>query len=124
MSKEHRWYDVNIPVLTEVQAFEDFEDFCVNFPKTKCRYNFHFIPQYKWISDEKENILIDFVGKFENLTKSWERIYKEMSIEGNIALPHENLSVHGSYKDYYSNKTKRIVRRIYKNDIKIFDYTF
>jgi hypothetical protein len=124
MSKEHRWYNDNIPVLTEVQAYEDFEDFCVNFSKTKCRYNFHFIPQYKWITDEKGNILIDFVGKFENLNKSWESIYKDLSIEGYNALPHENLSAHRCYKDYYSNKTRRIVRRIYKKDIKMFNYTF
>ena len=124
MSEKHRWYNVNVPVLTEVQSYENFEDFCVHFPKTTCKYNFHFMPQYKWITDEKGNILIDFVGKFENLNKSWESIYKDLSIEGYNALPHENLSAHRCYEDYYSNKTRRIVRRIYKKDIKMFNYTF
>jgi hypothetical protein len=124
MTKEHRWYNENISVLTEVQTYKNFEDFCLNFSKTECRYNFHFIPQYKWIIDEKGNILLDFVGKFENLNKSWERIHKDISIEGHNALPHENFSDHRFYEEYYSYKTRRIVRRIYKKDLKMFNYTF
>lgn len=124
MKEGHRWYNYNIPVLTETQTYENFEMFCKNFSNIKCKDNFHFISQYKWIIDNKENIIIDFVGRFESLHKDWKHVCERVGIEGFDDLSCQNKSYHEFYQRYYTEETKLIVSQIYRKDIEMFGYEF
>lgn len=75
-----------------------------------------------YICDEKGNLMVDFVGKIENLDKDFKRLGKNIEIRGK--LPYENVSKHKAYREYYTDKTKKLIEQQFKMDLKIFDYEF
>jgi len=79
-------------------------------------------PQVAWITDKKNNIMVDYIGKVENIKADAEKIFKIIGIKER--LPHLNKTIHKEYQGYYSRKTKKIVEQIYKEDIKTFHYNF
>ncbi|MCI7765075.1 sulfotransferase family 2 domain-containing protein, partial [Helicobacter sp.] len=80
----------------------------------------HFSFQYKYLCDENMNILVNFVGKFENLEEDFQKILKILSRKDELV--HVNKSNHASYKNYYNDAMYKIVREIYRDDFEIFDY--
>lgn len=113
------------------QTFEDFNRF-IDFFIAQAENNFEGInfylldfssksPQRDFLYDEQGNLLVDFVGKFENINEDFAKICK---IIGNrdVQLPHINKSKHGHYLDYYTPETKRQIYSILKEDFKTFDY--
>ncbi|EFU6100204.1 sulfotransferase family 2 domain-containing protein, partial [Campylobacter lari] len=80
----------------------------------------HFSFQYEYLCDENMNILVNFVGKFEQLNNDFKNILNILHRDENLV--HVNKSKHYNYKDYYNYNTYKIIREIYKNDFEIFDY--
>jgi len=81
--------------------------------------------QLKWISTITNNnikILVDFVGKFENLEEDIKLISKKINYE--IILPKINSSEHDNYQKYYTDETKNIVANSHKHDIEYYKYKF
>jgi len=83
----------------------------------------HFIPFCEWASDEGGNIILDFVGRFENLNNDFAVICKKIGIPRQV-LPHSNGSKHKNYIEYYDDETRKIVEEKYAKDIEYFDYKF
>jgi chondroitin 4-sulfotransferase 11 len=81
-----------------------------------------FMPQLNWISDMEGNIIVDFVGKFENLDEDFKIIAQKC--HKNVKLPHINSTGKHNYRDYYDEDTKEIIRRWYMDDIERFNYSF
>jgi len=80
-------------------------------------------PQLDWISDAEGRIVVDFVGRFENLQGDCQRVCDIIGIE--CTLPHFNKTKRSrNYREYYSSRTKRIVRETYGRDIEAFGYEF
>lgn len=83
-----------------------------------------FLPQLEWITDEQGEIAVDFVGRFENLQKDFDRICAAIEIDRQ-PLRHENRSREvDSYRSYYDRETKDIVEKLFKADIDYFGYEF
>jgi hypothetical protein len=72
--------------------------------------------------DEGGKILVDFIGKFENLEKDFGQVCNLLSIER--FLPHKNPSKHRSYREYYDDRTYQLVKEAFAKDIALFDYEF
>lgn len=72
-------------------------------------------PQHFFICD-KNNIKVNKIYRFENLS--------ELEKDFNIKLPHLNMSKHINYKNYYDDKLKNLVYKLYKEDIDLFKYEF
>ena len=76
-----------------------------------------------YISDNEGNILVDFIGRFENINDDFEIIKSKIGIT-NIKLEHLNKFEHRNYREYYSDNDIEKVYKMYEHDIKYFNYEF
>ena len=98
-----------------------------NIPVT----NLFFKPQFDFISIDGKNVM-DFIGKFENLNKDWNKVSNKMSMnlpplsDYHPDEPKDKLkgSHHKHYKEYYSKSEIKVVKRIYSKDLEYFNYEF
>jgi hypothetical protein len=115
---DKRWFE------RELATYEDFDDFVRNWLKPKnIHRHIHFCPQVEFLRDENhDGVGIDYVGFYENIEKDFDYIARRIGV-GN-SLKRENVSAHKSYKDYYNETTRNIVRQVYLQDIEQFGYDF
>lgn len=78
--------------------------------------------QYEFFVDENENLIMDFMGKMENIDKDVEHISNKLGIK--TSVPHINPSKHKNYREYYNQETKNLVGDFFKKDIELFKYDF
>ncbi len=79
--------------------------------------------QKDFLYDENGKILVDYIGKFENLQVDFNNICSRISIN-QTKLPIANPSMHTHYKDYYNKHTKDLISNAFQKDIEIFNYDF
>lgn len=107
-----------------LKEFKTFEDFVLNgLDKEYIKNWIHFIPQYTFIYDENDRLMVDFVGRFENFENDFNKIANK--INSNAKLKHLNKSKKKkSYVDMYNDKMIEKVYHIYKKDIDLLNYDF
>ena len=97
--------------------------------------------QYDIVSDDN-GLLLDYVGKYENLEDDFEYVRKKLDIPKKILLdrrnnnrkavdynnlPYVNRNLtkdHDNYREYYNTKTRNLVEKYYKKDLETFEYEF
>ena len=73
-------------------------------------------PQSDYIYDDKNNLLVDHVLRYETLQKDFNKFW-------DIKLPHLNKSDrHKDWRKYYNKNTIKPVYEFYKRDFKNFNY--
>ncbi len=78
-----------------------------------------------WISDENGKILVDFIGRHENIDEDYKKVLKLIGTTTDILLPRVNVSNRGyGYKHYYNSDNIELVKKYYKRDIEEFGYAF
>jgi chondroitin 4-sulfotransferase 11 len=83
-----------------------------------------FLPQLEWITDQEGDIIVDFVGRFENLQADFDVIANRLNLQCRL-LCHENRSRNStSYRSYYNEETRSIVGDWFRADIEFFGYKF
>ncbi len=81
-----------------------------------------FQNQLDWISDPEGNLLVDFVGRFENLEEDFQTICKKLNLQ-NTKLPHSRKSKRSKgYMDYYDKETLAIISEKFDKDFQYFNY--
>ena len=78
----------------------------------------HMKPQYKFL-----DLRINFIGKFETLQEDWDLICDKIQ-EPKFKLPHTNKTDRKPYMEYYNDETRKIVKKQFAEDIKMFGYEF
>jgi len=78
--------------------------------------------QKKYLSDADENLLVDYIGKFETLAKDFDVICRKIGIQA--SLPHLHKSKKIPYQNFYTSETRDIVYNLCKEDIELFGYSF
>jgi len=103
-------------------SFEQFVDEISDIPDEIA--DSHFRSQAFCVLDQSDNLLVDFVGRFENLKSDVERIYSVLNFDCS-ELPHLNPSPERShYSRYYTAKTMKQVYERYRRDVEVFGYRF
>lgn len=79
--------------------------------------------QKAFITDPQGKIIVDFVGRYENLQADFQKICAQLEIAQEV-LPHLNKSDRLDYREYYNKRTKNLIFEHFQEDIKLFGYDF
>lgn len=79
--------------------------------------------QAEFVTDEDGKIIVDFVGRLEDIASGMATVYKELGLDM-IDVPHSKKSRRRSCVDYYDDESRDLVSRLYKEDIELFGYEF
>ena len=91
----------------------------------------HIIPQKEFLYDEAGRLMVDFVGRFEDLQNDFDEICRQINVL-ETRLPFRNKSTLPKFKklnkrhytEFYDDESKAFVENRYHEDIKTFHYTF
>ena len=87
----------------------------------------HWTPQYTWITDEKGNMLVDFLGKVENIEQDFNYISNKLGLDSNLEFCNFSKNKRNSpylYREVFDKETQKIVSDFYHKDIELFGYDF
>jgi hypothetical protein len=87
------------------------------------RRNF-FRNQWDYISDLDGSLMVDFVGRFENLANDTMAVFKRIKVPTPSVIPHLNQGSHGHYREFYTEKTKDLLGQRFSKDIEFLGYRF
>ncbi|MGB3621370.1 MAG: sulfotransferase family 2 domain-containing protein, partial [Ketobacter sp.] len=98
----------------------------------------HIVPQYNFTHSPDGQCLVDYIGKFESLQNDFDVVAKQLGF-ADSTLPHINdtkknaqyglnwklrkwlmsfqQKEHKNYRDYYNDELKKIVSKLYEQDI-------
>lgn len=111
-------YKINGTAEKKRKRNDTFEEFVI-----KCCSGYG-MRQVDYLFNREGGIECDFIGRFENITVDYENVQSFLSIDL-PPLPQKNVSKkEGSYRDYYTDKTKDLVSKYYQKDIEEFGYEF
>lgn len=83
----------------------------------------HYLPQYNFLYDEEENLLIDFIGRYENLENDLKLILKKINYTKEVILPRLNTNDKAFNKEeYLTEHNKSVIYEKYKKDFMLFNY--
>ena len=85
-----------------------------------------FQPQKERISDSKGNIIVDFIGRYENFEDDFKKVLNKINISyKKEKLQHFNKTQTAKdYKTYYDQECFNIIKNKYYEDIEFFKYKF
>lgn len=131
----------------------EFKSFLMNVFKSRIwQEGYWFVgPQSDFLCSEDGKILMDFIGKFENLQNDFYHVCQKIGLPP-TEVPHVNKSTSPNlsqsfsqkqfvkyvmyqikgkhipkfmrYQDYYDNESRELVAELYKKDIELFGYKF
>ena len=79
------------------------------------------LPQYRLLTDADERISLNFVGRYESIQDSYDRICGQLGIPS-TDLPRKNPSKHKPWREYYDDELAARVGEFYAGDLRAFDY--
>lgn len=80
------------------------------------------IIQTRWIQNHQQELLVDYVGFFENIPHDFGVVCNYVGID--VPLPRNNRSAHADYRDLYSDRLKNLVASRLAEDIEYLGYDF
>ena len=109
-----------------------FRDYILQFnsPRYNCkispfyRHQFHYGAS-EFILDDNDNIIVDFIGRYENRAEDIKKIGSKIDCPdfGSLHLQKANKS-NRHYSEYYDKETSDIISRVFRKDIELFGYSF
>jgi hypothetical protein len=100
-------------IISKFGSFDEYIDWRVNND-----INF----QYEFFYDDDDNLLMDFIGKFEHINEDFKQVLKQVGIKDRPLL-HENKSRENSeYLHYYTPNSIKVVEQAFEKDIRLFNY--
>jgi hypothetical protein len=121
MLSEYRWRS-SWDKATKEMSFSDFVKLLPSFREAG---DPHFKQAYQFVFNKNGKLLIDYVGKFEQIEISLAQIAKDLNITSefgkiNVSAPKKA----NQTASFYDNDTALIVEKLFAKDIQTFDYQF
>jgi len=79
--------------------------------------------QINMLCDRQGKLLMDFVGKLENLQDDWQTVCDRIGIPCQT-LPYKKVIKRENFKSYYNDETRQLVARHWAREIELFEYSF
>jgi hypothetical protein len=115
-ARDRAWAEENLA------PYETFEHFvCEGLAKPHMRAWVHFRPQAEFIATPRGELMVDFVGRYENLADDFAKIATRLG--SGTTLAWKNSSDHKAFASCYTSRSVEIVERFYERDAKMFGYT-
>lgn len=108
-NKSHHQHEL----IRSMNSFEEYIEWRVN---EDCHL------QKEFLVDDVGNLIVDYIGKYENLQDDFDEICRQIGI--NASLTHKNKSKHKDYREYYNDYTRNLIEEAFKEDIEMFGYSF
>jgi len=95
---------------------------------TQNKEHVQWMPQYKFVCDDNEAVLVDYVGKLEEFDESLMHILKSIKYRTHlfgfktVKSPHKNKSAGKSDKSQFTEDSFQLIREIYAKDFTLFGY--
>jgi len=111
-----------------VEHLSDFESFIRWKLDPERPYQYHIDTsierQTDYLKDLDGTILVDFIGKYENLEADYEEACRRIGIKP-PRLPHKRQAKDRTdYHSYYDSETAQLIADYFSEDIRTFDYSF
>lgn len=80
-----------------------------------------FRPQFEFVTDKDENLLVDYVCRFENLQSDFDKVCEKLNFpKTNLKKTNSTDSI--NYQSFYDEELTAMVREFYLKDFEIFGY--
>ncbi len=103
--------------------FDKFVEW-IKYSSSTCIHPVPHTNQIDWLVDPHGNVIVDFIGKFENLQNDWEFIANKIGVSKKLPHKNKNPIKKTPYTEFYSKKTKEIIKNKFIVDIEYFGYKF
>lgn len=109
--------------MADKMTFEEFVGW-IEYSSDTCIHPLPHKNQLDWFINPDGNVMVDFIGKFENFKENWSFVCNNLGIK--VQLPHKNYNVRKQrhYTEYYNDTTKDTIAKKFKVDIDYFGYEF
>lgn len=127
--KVHSWYKFRIMhnqsnMKKKPISFKDWV--ACTYGESKDPYYYYralnFEPQVEWLKNEKGEIEMDQIVRFENLATEFNEVAEIVGIDSQ--LPHINKTAKTNYRDFYDDETRLIIEKAHQEDLETFGYKF
>jgi hypothetical protein len=109
----------NTIYLSAESKILDFNDWII-----KNYNNISQIDIWPYIVDEKGDVIIDFIGKYENINMDFKKICEILEIN-DVALPHINKSgSKADYRKFYNSRGRKYIEKKCEKELEYFNYTY
>lgn len=112
--------------LHNTQSFEDFLAKLRHFRfRHKMLTRMHFMPQLDFLSNDGRTIIVDKVGRFENLNEDFAEIANRLSKDASLKSANRGRDRTAEYRNYYKQDWQiELVQKMYEKDCQEFGYSF
>jgi len=110
--------------MRDKMTFDEFVDW-IKYSSSTCVHPVPHVNQLDWLVDSHGDVLVDFIGKFENLKEDWKVVASKLGLPEELPHKQQNpFKEKKHYTEYYSESTKEIIADKFRVDIEFFDYEF
>ena len=109
--------------LRDRMTFEQFIDW-MKLASSTCMHPVPHRYQLDWFVNPHGEVIVDHIGKYENLEQDWAMIAARLGIRTPLPRVNVNPARTRHYTEYYTDRTRALVASRFSIDIEYFGYEF
>lgn len=116
----------DISLSQKIRRYKDFSDFVRNgLGAGLYRNHLLFLPQSEFVVTGEGEIAVDFIGRYENLHGDCRFIFEKIGINPDQLEKKNSSGTIENYRRFYKmSDDVEIIDSLYKQDIRVFGYSF